>query len=153
ARSQFEQRDPEVRPMSASMKSPLARALFAALTVAGLTTAAFAGGPLYTFDYANRVPYAWNMASWPNGQVPIYTDLGNLGVLSNTRASHMVSYAAGQWSSVPTSTLRTGIAGDFSAIGLGDINSAANITNVIGVWNGGGIDVVYDSDGSIMTNF
>ena len=45
-----------------------------------------AGGPIYTFDYENRIPYAWDMASWPNGQVPVYTDLGGLGVLTNARA-------------------------------------------------------------------
>ena len=32
-------------------------------------------------------------------------------------------------------------------------SNAANVTDVIGEWNGGGIDVIYDSDGSILTNF
>ena len=143
--------------MNAFAKSPLARPHFVALTVAlivaSLAGAAFAGGPLYTFDYANRIPYAWHMSSWPNGQVPIHTDLGNLGPLTNDRTNHMVAFAANQWSTVPTSTMRTAVVGNFSQIGLGDINSAANVTQVIGTWNGGGIDVVYDSDGSILTNF
>jgi len=77
-------------------RSPLAAHIVAALLVAGLATAAFAGGPIYTYDYENRIPYAWNMSSWPNGQVPVYSDLGTLGVLSNQRATHMVSYAIGQ---------------------------------------------------------
>jgi uncharacterized membrane protein len=123
-----------------------------ALFVAGLATAAFAGGPVYTFDYENRIPYAWNMASWPNGQVPVYTDLGTLGVLSNARTNAIVTFAANQWSSVPTSSFRATVAGDFSALGLGDIDDSF-VESVIGTWNGGGIDVIYDNDGSIMTNF
>src|SRR4030095_2151245 len=49
----------------------------------GLATAALAGGPLYTYDYENRIPFAWQTSSWPNGQVPIYTDLGALGWLAS----------------------------------------------------------------------
>ena len=41
------------------------------------------------------------MASWPNGQVPVYTDLGNLGVLTNARANEMVAFATNQWSERP----------------------------------------------------
>jgi uncharacterized membrane protein len=134
------------------LKTPLLQRCALALLVAGLTTGAFAGGPLYTFDYANRVPYAWNMATWPGGQVPVYTDLGPLGVLTNTRANQMVAFASSQWSAVPTSSFRSTVAGDFSVLGLGDINSSG-IEAVIGTDNFGGIDVIYDSDGSIMANF
>jgi uncharacterized membrane protein len=128
------------------------KSLFAALLTAGVATATFAGGPIYTYDPINRVPYAWNMASWPNGQVPVYTDLGGLGPLTNARALKMVAFATDQWSSVPTSAFRTTVAGDVSALGLGDIDDTT-IESVLGAWNGGGIDVIYDSDGSIMTNF
>jgi uncharacterized membrane protein len=138
--------------MSAPTRSALAARLAAALAVAGLATVAHAGGPIYTFDYQNRIPYAWNMSSWPGGQVPVYTDLGGLGPLTNERANEMVAFAANQWSTVPTSSFRCAVAGDFSAIDLGDIDDT-NISSVIGSWNGGGIDVVYDSDGSILTNF
>ena len=100
----------------------------------------------------NRIPYAWNMSSWPNGQVPIYTDLGSLGVLTNAQANGLVANAASQWSSVPTSSFRATVAGDFSAIGLGDVNSS-NIASVIGTYNGGGIHVVYDNDGSILSDY
>jgi hypothetical protein len=48
--------------------------LFAALLTAVAATAAFAGGPIYTFDPENRIPYAWKMGQWPDGQVPVYTD-------------------------------------------------------------------------------
>jgi hypothetical protein len=37
----------------------------------GLATAALAGGPPYTYDYENRVPFAWNVDSWPQRQVPV----------------------------------------------------------------------------------
>src|SRR5262245_51785430 len=100
-----------------------ARKLLAACLGAGLATAALAGGPLYTFDYENRIPYAWTRASWPDGQVPVYTDLGSLAILSNERVNETVAFAASQWSSVPTSSFRATVAGDFSLLGLGDIDS------------------------------
>jgi len=138
--------------MSAHGRSALAGRLFAGLFAAALASAAVAGGPLYTYDYQNRIPYAWRPATWPNGQVPVYTDLGNLGVLSHQRAGQMVTFSAGQWSSVPTSSFRAAVVGDVSQLGLSDI-TFANVTSVIGPYNGGGIDVIYDSDGSILTNF
>ena len=51
--------------------------------------------------------------------MPIYTDLGSLGILTNAQANGLVANAASQWSSVPTSSFRGVVAGDFSAIGLG----------------------------------
>jgi hypothetical protein len=84
--------------------------------------------------------------------VPIYTDLGSLGVLTNAQADTLVANAAAQWSSVPTSSFRATVAGDFSTIGLGDVNST-NITSVIGTFNEGGIHVVYDNDGSILSDY
>ena len=87
ARPQREHRAPEVRPMK--HKPPRARSLDSP----ALATAAFAGGPIYTYDPVNRIPYAWNMASWPDGQVPVYTDLGDLGVLTNERANELVTFA------------------------------------------------------------
>ncbi len=127
------------------------RALIACLAF-WLGSAAIAGGPLYTYDPANRIPYAWNMASWPNGLVPIYTDLGSLGPLTNEQARSLVVNAAWEWSSVPTSSFRAVVAGDFASLGLGDITSA-NIGSIIGTFNGGGIHVVYDDDGSILSNY
>lgn len=123
-----------------------------AVLAAVLATAAFAGGPLYTFDPQNRIPYHWNFTRWPNNRVPLYTDLGNLGPIPNYRVSKMVQIAAHQWSSVPTSSMRVAVNGDFASIGLPNIDGS-NIESVIGTYNGGGIDVVYDSDGSILTNF
>jgi uncharacterized membrane protein len=131
---------------------PFAGRIACALFAAGLATAAFAGGPLYTYDNENRIPYAWNMASWPYGSVPVYADLGGLGVLSNARVTDEVFFATDQWSFVPTSSFRAQVTGDFSALNLGDIDDT-NVESILGEWNGGGIDVIYDSDGSIMTNF
>ena len=65
---------------------------FLALLISGVATAAFAGGPIYTFDPVNRIPYAWDLATWPDGQVPVYTDLGTLGVVTNERANEMVAF-------------------------------------------------------------
>lgn len=130
----------------------LARRVLIALLALGLTTAALAGGPIYTYDYANRIPYAWTLSSWPGGQVPIYTDLGSLGILTNAQANGLVANSASQWSSVPTSSFRATVAGDFSAIGLPDVN-VSNIASVIGAHNGGGIQVVYDNDGHILQDY
>jgi uncharacterized membrane protein len=131
------------------------KTFFTALVFAGFATAALAGGPIYIFDPVNRVPYSWNLAAWPNGEVPVYTDLGELGPLANERADELVQFASDQWSAVPTSSFRSVVAGDFTALeglGLGDID-ASTITSIIGTWDGGGIHVVYDNDGTIMTDF
>jgi len=126
--------------------------LLGALLALSVGTAAFAGGPLYTYDYVNRVPYTWNLQAWPGGSVPVFTDLGALGPLSPERAGYLVSFASSQWSGVSTSTFRSTVAGDFSQIGLGDVNGAT-VTSVLGSWNGGGADIVYDDDGSIFEDF
>jgi uncharacterized membrane protein len=129
-----------------------ARKLLAASLCTGLATAALAGGPLFTFDYENRIPYVWNMAMWPDGQVPVYTDLGALGILTNERANELVTFGTAQWSSVSTSTFRAAVVGDFSLLGLGDVDFNS-VTSVIGADNGGGIAVIYDHDGTIMESF
>src|SRR4030095_2000137 len=61
----------------------------------------------------------------------------------------MVTFSVEQWNAVPTSTFNGVIAGSFSTIGLPDINGP-NIFQVLGSFNGGGVDVVYDSDGSVF---
>jgi hypothetical protein len=126
------------------------------LLLAGASTAALAGGPNYTFDYANRVPYAWVPAHWPGGAVPVFTDLGNLKnaspLVTNQRADELVAAAWAQWNAVPTSTFRAQVSGDFESIGLPEINRT-NAGLVIGKDNGGGIHVIYDHDGGIMADF
>lgn len=140
------------------MRNHLIRILAVAI-LATAGTAALAGGPIYTYDYANRVPYVWHLDSWPNGAVPYYTDLGTLGRLSNTRADELVQMSLNEWNNVPTSSVLTTVAGDFASIGLPDIVcptvASCNANLVVGptVWNGGGIDVIYDNDGRILQNF
>ena len=118
-------------------------AIFALVAGAGIP-AALAGGPLYVYDPATRTPY-----TWPGGRADVYTDLGSLGVLSNDEADAVVAFSWNQWNQVPISSFEATLAGDFASIGLPDID-ATNIDQVLGAWNGGGIQIVYDTDGSIF---
>ena len=77
---------------------------------------------------------------------------GDLGVLTNARADELVTLRREPVVERPDLQLQGAVAGDFSELGLGDIDDT-NVESVLGAWNGGGIDVIYDSDGSIMTNF
>lgn len=113
------------------------------LALACALTAAVAGGPLNIFDPASRTPYAW-----PAGDTPVYLDMGSLGQLTNEEADSMVAASLAQWNAVPTASFHAVVAGDFASIGLPDI-TAENIFDVLGAWNGGGIHIVYDADGSI----
>jgi len=137
------------------MKQHSMRILGVALFAALIATAAFAGGPLFTYDYENRIPYTWNMTSWPGGAVPVYTDLGNLKnsgpLISNARANQITADAVAQWNAVPSSSFNGAVVGDFSLLGLGDIDQASAM-QILGAWNGGGIQVIYDTDGNILRN-
>jgi len=106
-------------------------------------TAAFAGGPLRIYDPATKTPNAW-----PAGDTPVYVDMGTLGQLTNEQADEMVSFSVQQWNDVATSSFHGVLAGNFASIGLPDID-ASNIFSVLGAWNGGGIHIIYDADGSI----
>jgi hypothetical protein len=70
----------------------------------------------------------------------------------NTVGKTLVTKGFGDWSAIKTSSLRANVVGDFSLLGLPDIDST-NITDIIGTSNGRGIYVVFDPDGSIMQNF
>jgi len=95
----------------------------------------------------------------------VYYDLGNLGVVcdwstgncvpvtfDNSVGKALVTKGYGDWSAIKTASLRANVVGDFSEIGLPDIDST-NIDRIIGTSNGRGIYVVFDADGSIMQNF
>ncbi|WP_146209605.1 hypothetical protein [Vitiosangium sp. GDMCC 1.1324] len=115
-----------------------------------LTTAtlAHASGPLYVADPDRHIPFAW-----PNGvPVQVYTDLGPMGVLSNETADGLTAFAFGQWTKVPTSDFTATVVGDFARLGLPDI-TGANADQIVGTFNGGGIHVMYDDDGSIIRDF
>lgn len=137
------------------MKSHIERMLGVALLLGAAATTALAGGPNYTFDYQNRIPYAWHPEHWSGGAVPVYTDLGNLKnsnpLITNERADELAVAGWGQWNAVPTSTFRGQVAGDFSLIGLPDIDRT-NASQVLGAFNGGGVHVIYDHDGGITGN-
>jgi Matrixin len=133
---------------------------FLVASLAFLTATAFAGGPLLV-DPNTKSAYHYDTST----PVPVYYDLGNLGVVTdystnppnvvtfdNTVGKTLVTKGFGDWSGIKTSSLRANVVGDFSLIGLPDIDST-NITSIIGTSNGRGIYVVFDADGSIMQNF
>ena len=123
--------------------------LFAVLAVtfacAIAPVVAHAGGPKDIQNPATRTPFKYK------APVKVYTDLGNLGIVSNAAANAQVAAAFKQWTDVPTSSFEASVVGDVSAIGLGDI-TAANVGQVIGTFNAGGTHVIYDTDGSILRN-
>ncbi len=133
-----------------SVNSRARRALAGAVIAAALAAATapvLAGGPLYLVPTANGLePLRWQ------GTVPVYTDLGPLGTLDNAKGNELTQNTLTEWSSVSTSSFRAQIAGNFADLGLGDI-TAANAGTVIGTYNGGGVHVIYDSDGSVIADF
>ncbi|HZW90059.1 MAG TPA: matrixin family metalloprotease, partial [Myxococcaceae bacterium] len=133
--------------------------LCAVLAVLGLASVARAGGPLIV-DPTSGKPFAY-----PVGRaVPVYHDLGDFAVVidwvnypatvtfDNAVGAGQVRTGFREWSSVPTSSFRAEVKGDFSALGLPDI-TGANANLIIGAWNGGGDHVIFDADGSVMTDF
>jgi uncharacterized membrane protein len=114
--------------------------------VALAPAAALAGGPLYLYDPATGTPIKYK------APVKVYTDMGTLGILSNEAADAKVAFAWQQWTDVETSSFEAAVEGDFASIGLGDI-TAANAEQVFGTYNGGGVHVVYDTDGTIMRDY
>lgn len=117
-----------------------------ALAVLVAPLVALAGGPLY-LDPATGQPLRYGP-----GPVSVYTDLGPLGILSNEDADAKVAFSWQQWTDVATSSFEAHVAGDFAAAGLPDI-TAANAGEVIGAYNGGGIHVIYDTDGTVLSDF
>jgi hypothetical protein len=115
-----------------------------------------AAGPLMMWNKEQRIPYRWDVSS----PVKVYTDSGPFEVvpsphtpIPNEVADAAVAFSIGQWSNVDTSSFKAEIAGDFESIGLPDINSPENAGLVIGPDNGGGVHVIYDQNGSVMSQF
>ena len=126
---------------------------------------AFAGGPLYVVASSDVMkPAHWK------GTVKVYLDKGplNIGancvvnpetwecvldengnpvypVLDQKAGDDLVASTVYQWSNVPTSSFRATIAGR-SAVDI----TGANVTDYIGTYNGGGIQVIYDADNSVI---
>jgi hypothetical protein len=138
------------------------RGAFLALACAVAGTA-FAGGPLLLVQSGDALkPARWE------GTVKVYLDKGPLStrcqrdenwncvvdgtgnpvteVLLDERAGdELVANTVAQWSGVKTSSFRAAIAGRSPV----DINGT-NVASVIGAKNQGGIQVIYDADGSVI---
>ena len=85
---------------------------------------------------------------------------------TNEQGVARVAESLASWSSVSTSSFQAEVAGNFASVGIGgadgDITGAAEefstdengniIHEVIGTVNNGGIHVLFDEDGSVMTN-
>ena len=97
------------------MKTKFFGTLVAILLMAG-SAAVFAGGPLLIFDPATQTPYAY-----APGVVPVYTDLGNNGVLSGAVSDAKTASGFAEWTNVPSATFSASVAGDFASIGLPNI--------------------------------
>lgn len=114
-----------------------------------MASSAMANGPLLVFDPATKTPYRWP------GAISIYTDLdvnfSTTGPVTNADATARVADAAAQWTAVPTASLSIAVAGNFSAVGLPEIN-LSNFNLVLSTFNGGGYHIIYDSDGAIVAN-
>lgn len=130
--------------------------LLALILISGL---AYAGGPLL-INPDTKTAYHYGP-----GAIPVYYDQGILGVVwdysqnppvqvtfDNSVGRKLVERGFHSWASVPSTSLRASVLGDFSLVGLPDI-TGDNVTRVIGAFNGGGIYVIFDSDGTIMQNF
>lgn len=125
------------------MTRPRLTAVAVVLTLAG---PAFAGGPLLMCG--STTPYAW-------GANPQYfTDGGGAGpVLTLAQADALTDFAFAAWNNVPTSTFSASDGGTMAArYGVAADITAANAGTVIGVANGDGFNIVYDADGSIITD-
>jgi hypothetical protein len=119
------------------------RGVFAAVAASVCIAPAFAGGPLYVVQSGGALkPARWE------GTVKVYTDQGSLGTLNNAAANQLVANTVAQWSSVPTSSFRAEIAGTLPF----DV-TGANAGQIIGASNGGGLHVIFDSDGSVLRDF
>ena len=130
-----------------------------ALLCALFASAAHADGPLIVDPYTRT---GYHFSSEP---IPVYYDLGNLGIVTdystatpqqvvfgNAVGAHLVRKGYGDWSSVPTASVGAYVAGNFSKKGLPDIDSS-NVSLIIGKSNGRGIYVIFDVDGSILADY
>ena len=118
-----------------------------------------AGGPLIV-DPTSGKP--WRYA--PGTVVPVFHDIGDYAVVidwenypatvtfDNAVGAGQVRAGFASWSSVPSTSFRAQVKGDFASLGLPDI-TGANADLIIGRFNGGGVHVIFDADGSVFENF
>jgi uncharacterized membrane protein len=131
----------------------------AALLACACVAPALAGGPLYVTPVNGVMkPLHWV------GTVQVHLDMGNLNVgwtcnwdtgscvkefngpvLDQQAGDDLVANTVYQWSHVPTSSFRAQIA-DRAPVDI----TGANVGDYIGKYNGGGIQVIYDADNSVI---
>lgn len=154
-----------MRSTASQMGRALRAGLLAAAASCAFVTPALAGGPLYVVASDGVMkPARWE------GTVKVYLDRGPLNVgsscvvdpetyecvldeggnpvypvLGEAAGDELVAQTVAQWSGVPTSSFRAEIAGRSPV----DI-TGANIADYIGADNGGGIQVIYDADNSVI---
>jgi hypothetical protein len=141
-------------------RDSFARTLTLLAAGALLQASAFAGGPLIVSP-ETRTAYAYGP-----GPVKVYYDNGDLATgiwnynvspaaqvtLTNSIGKHLVEKGFADWSAIPSSSFRATVVGDFKSINLPDINGT-NAGLVIGTFNGGGIHVIFDADGTVMSDY
>lgn len=142
------------------------RGLLLGLGLAGFAGAAVAGGPLWVVPNGTTV----TPAKWKS-PVQVYTDVGpvSLGcdrdpdtfqcipdasgsetypLITQQQGETLVKETLAQWNGVPTSNFTAQWAGRLPA----DV-TGASMGSIIGQWNGGGIQVIFDADGSVINEF
>ncbi|MCI0694755.1 pre-peptidase C-terminal domain-containing protein [candidate division KSB1 bacterium] len=129
---------------------PALRGMAALLCCASLL---YAGGPVELF--APGVPFAYGPITFGQfgGNVPFKSDLGGLGFLTKAQADALAIGSMAEWTAVPTASLTLAFAGDITdefGVPLGVDIDETNFDLVFGVFNGGGIDVIYDETGAIF---
>jgi hypothetical protein len=130
-----------------------------ALGLAMAAGAAQAAGPLFLTEGTDPQPLRWDTSGGP---IPVWTDGGDVftydfdGVtpfITVERADEITAFAFEQWSNVPSSTFSAEIAGTIeSQTGIDDV-TGANADQIYFVENGYGFWVLYDTDGSILSDY
>lgn len=123
-------------------------ALIVAVGAMALTPSpASAGGTLLMCS--GTTPYAWH------ANPLYYTDGGASGpVLTLAQANALTDYGFTMWNDVATSTFAATNGGTMAAAyGVAADITGANAGTVIGTYNGGGFNVIYDADGTILTDY
>ncbi len=142
----------------------------------------YSTGTPYRWDVTTPVPVWTDGGKFASGTVTVWVDTPetcneengwNCGheeqiyvEYSNELGVARVADALASWTDVPTTSFQAAVAGSFAEIGIGgadgDITGAEEefvtdadgnvVHEVIGAVNNGGIHVLFDEDGSVMTN-
>jgi hypothetical protein len=113
----------------------------------------YAGGQLELF--APGVPFAYGPITFGQfgGKIPFKTDLNSLRFLTKTQADALAIGSMAEWTAVPTASVSLAFAGNITdefGVPFGVDIDETNFDLVFGVFNGGGIDVIYDANGAIF---